>query len=174
MKKSQIFLTTIFILIIILGVYLNKTYNKSINSIMSDDCMSVDSVSLKVDNIQKDLSKYSKVTKDIVGQSSEGGEQINFNLNGNPSLIKQTFYGETGKSEVSFYLENNKVFFIKKKNSVYKLPISEDPTGVIASIESKDFYLNTEQNLCSWYKDKILQKNDADTTDLVNYLLSNL
>ena len=89
-------------------------------------------------------------------------------------MIKQVFYGEIGKSEVNYYLENGKVFYVKKINTEYMLPLSEDSSGKVKNVETKEFYLDSNQDLCSWYLNQKLQSNDPDTKDLVHYLISGL
>ena len=124
--------------------------------------------------IGNNISQYATSTKDLIGKSTEGGQQINYSLDGKNILIKQTFYSETGKSEVTYYLDNGKVFYFTKKNYIYALPLSQDSSGKVKSIESNEFYLATDQSLCSWSSDGSVQSNTQAAKDTVNFLLTDL
>lgn len=125
--------------------------------------------------IENNINNYLITTKDIYGKSSEGGEQVNYTLkNGEMILIKQIFFGEIGKSEISYYFKNNLMFYVKKEDTEYLLPISEDSSYKIKSFEVKDFFLNSNKELCSWYKNKEMQSNSLDAKDLLEYLVSGI
>ena len=136
--------------------------------------VNTDNFKKQAQNIENDISKYASTSKDITDKSSEGGQQVNYTSGNQTVLVKQTFYGETGKSEVSYYLENGNVFYFIKKNSTYVAPLFQDPSGKVGSVEVKDFYLGDGHNLCSWFDNGKIQSNDQDTKDLVNYLVSGL
>jgi hypothetical protein len=128
----------------------------------------------QVKDIENDVMKYATSSKDILGKSTEGGEQTNYTLNGAIVLIKQFFYGETGKSEISYYLQSGKVFYFTKKITTYSLPLAEDSSGNVKNVKVDDFYLGSNQNLCSWYSDQKIQPNDQGTINMVNDLISEL
>ncbi len=125
-------------------------------------------------SIEANMASYASSTKDIVDQTTEGGEQITFTSNSDVVLIKQTFFGETGKSEVTYYLKNKKVFLINKTNTLYIVPLSEDTSGVAKSVDKKEFYLGSDQALCSWALNGQMQSNDADTQELIRYLINTI
>lgn len=159
------------IIVLFIGYYTYQNLNKQ-KATINDSCIT--GITQKVKNIETNISKYSIITKDITGKTTEGGQQTNYTFEGKKVLIKQIFFGETGKSEVNYYLENNKVFYFKKVNTEYILPISEDSSGKVKNIDEKEFYLGNNQDLCSWYLNQKLQLNDTDTKDLIQYLFSGL
>lgn len=175
MKKIHITILALLIAVI-LGYVLYTHRDSSVKNpnVASCEAVNTESVYSKASNIESRASTYTTTTKDVMGQSTEGGQQTNYLSNGKLVLIKQIFFGETGKSEINFYIENDKVFYVKKTNTEYLLPISEDSSAKTKSVEVKDFLLNQDQKLCSWYKNKELQVNDSDTEDLLNYLVSGI
>lgn len=169
-KKISLIIYFCFLIALSFGFY--KYQNQDDKIIKQCEDLSI--TSLKVKNIENDLSVYSVISKNIVDKSSQGGQQIDYLLNNEKRLIKQTFYGETGKSEVSYYLEDNKVFYINKKNTEYVNSIYEDPSGTIKNIKIKDFYLNRNQNLCFWFLNNKPQDKNKEIEDFVQYLILGL
>lgn len=140
----------------------------------NNTCVDINSVTSRIENIENNLSKYYVIEKDILDRSTEGGQQTNYIFEKETKLVKQIFFGETGKSEITFYLDKNKVFYINKVNTEYVLPIYKDSSGEIKNVVVKEFYLDQNQNLCSWYQNKKLQEDNQDTRDLIQYLVSSL
>jgi hypothetical protein len=74
--------------------------------------------------IQKIKANLKQTKKNIPNESTEGGEVILFKDNlGHVRLIVEIFMGETGNNENNYYLKENKVFFILRKESFYNAPI---------------------------------------------------
>jgi uncharacterized protein YxeA len=157
MKKNLILLI-LLVLVLSISYYLYK--NKK-------DVVCNTNVEQKKIEIDNNISKYSTTSKDIFGRSTEGGQQTNYTFDGKNKLIEQIFFGETGKSEIKYYLDSDKVFYIGKINTEYALPIYEDTSGKVKNVDMKEFYLDNNENLCSWYLNQNLQINDQDTKDLV-------
>lgn len=157
-----------------LYVYLAKT-NPMLEPRMSG-CEQVDSqvVLQHVGAVNDDIDRYTSSSRDLIGESSEGGQQITYSQGGDVVLVRQTFYGETGRSEASYYLNDGRVYYFTKTNLAYKSPLQIDPTGKVEHLEKKDFYFDNQQNLCFWYKNDMIQQVDQDTRQLVNYLISGL
>ena len=124
--------------------------------------------------MKTELSMYTSVTKDVFGKSSEGGEQTDYLLGDERKFIKQTFYAETGKSEISYYLESEKVFYFEKINTEYVVPLSQDLRGEIKNVERNEFYIGNNQNLCFWYSDGQVQLNTKAARETVEYFVSDL
>lgn len=115
--KNKSIITIILLVSIVIGytVYKNQGHPVNKNVIVSCNNINTEDVYLKVKNTESKISSYSSSTKDVMGQSTEGGEQTDYMSNGERVLVKQIFFGETGKSEASYYLEGGIVFYIKKK-----------------------------------------------------------
>lgn len=178
MNKRNLTISVLLIAIILFFVgrrlYRPKKVNPSADQ--ADVCANVnkDDYNKRASGIEKNIKEYSSTSKDITGKSSEGGQQIDYSLQGQTPLITQVFYGETGKSEASYYLQNGNVFYFVKKNSTYALPLFEDSSGKVKSLEVKEFYLGSDQSLCSWLDNGKVQQNDQDTKELVSYLIAGL
>ncbi|OGI71693.1 hypothetical protein A3J61_02495 [Candidatus Nomurabacteria bacterium RIFCSPHIGHO2_02_FULL_38_15] len=175
-NKNLTILSTIFVGLIIFTVYLYQKDNIFLNNTISKDCKGIgqSSTLAQVNSIESKKNQYVSASKDIFGQSTQGGEQIDYSLNDQLIIKEQIFYGETGKSEASYYLSEGKVFYFIKKNTEYINSIYQDQSGAVKKVELKEFYFNSNQELCYWYFDKVLQTNDQDTKELIDYLLSGL
>jgi len=174
MKKNTLIIFILTILLVGSGYYIYSRQNLPQTDRNECENISNQSVLAKAQAIEADKAKYKSTSKDILGKSSEGGVQTNYTLGGEPVFIEQKFYGETGKSEATYYLQNGKVFYFTKINTEYLLPISQDSSGKTKSIETKEFYLASNQQLCAWYLNKKIESVDKDTKDLVEYLTTGL
>ncbi len=178
MKKNIIITFGVVIILCLVGYYMyiknHNFVNQPVENIGQCDNLDLQVSKDLVQAIESDIDSYATSSKDIIDKSSQGGMQVDYLLNGKVVLVKQTFYGETGKSEVVYYFQKEKVFYINKKNTEYVLSLFEDPSGKIKSVEIKDFYLDSSQDLCFWYKNQELKPNDQDSRDLVQFLISGL
>ncbi len=136
--------------------------------------INIENEKMDIQLINDSLESSSSATKDVFDLSAEGGQQTNYTHNGETLLIQQTFYGETGKSNVAYYYHNEKVFYILKKNTKYVYPLSQNSSGTVESVELKEFYLDPSQELCFWYLNNELQSADTDSIELIKFLLSKL
>ena len=149
-----------------------KPSDKNTNNVASAQC-GEGSKKEQASSIESGISQYASSTKDLTGKSTEGGQQIDYySSDGKNRLIKQTFFGEAGKSEVNYYLDSGKVFHFTRKNYIYELPLSQDSNGKIKSIESNEFFLSADQGLCSWYSDGQVQENTQAAKDTVSFVLT--
>lgn len=165
----------IFIFVLLIAGYLVYKHQSLTHSVADGDgCVDVVKTNQEAAAISQNNSQYTLTTKSILDASSEGGEQTNYSLDNHLVLVKQSYYGENGKSQVSFYFRNGKVFYVHKENTEYLLPLSEDPSGKTKNIEIKDFYLNDNEILCLWYLNQKPQIINQNSQDLVAYLLSTL
>jgi hypothetical protein len=127
-----------------------------------------------IDKLDKDAGKFASTTKDISGQSAEGGQQIDFKDKGKRQIVEQRFYGETGKSYARFYYFEGRIFAVTKLNVIYKVPIYVDSSAEVKSAEKKDFYLNKNGVVCNWYLNDSLQSVDRDVTDMIAQYISGI
>jgi hypothetical protein len=179
MKKNIIIIVVVVIVAVLAFFNLRKDKGNQANNInnnTSTGCenISIENVKKQAQTTENNITQYASTTKDVLGKSTEGGTQTNFSLQGKNKLIKQTFFGETGKSEINYYLDNDKVFYFSKKNTEYILPLSQDSTAKIKSVELNEFYLGGNQNLCSWYSNQQIQPNTQAAQDTVNFLVTDL
>jgi hypothetical protein len=173
MKKGIII--TLAILILLIEGFIIYKAQKSIQQTVTSVCKNINLEEVKTKAREIDNKLYSLNNKDVEGRSTEGGEQTDYISNSNNRMIvEQVFFGETGKSEILYYFSNNKIFYVKKVNTEYLVPLSEDSNGKVKNIEVKEFILNANQELCSWYRDGVFQEINQDTIDLLNYLVAGI
>ena len=182
MQKKLLIALGIFLLLGITSIYFQDVLIVTIHKFLSNEdtskkCsrLSEDYIKKEIDAINSNHNKYTQMSRKIWNVSAEGGMQTNYTDDkGAIRLIQQVFYGETGKSEASYYLDEKGIFFISKYNFTYEKPISIDSSVKIIKTEKKDFYLGENDQLCTWYLNGALQQNDADTRSLVDFLISKL
>jgi hypothetical protein len=177
MKKTYIIAACLLLLLTIgIGYYLTDKQEEPMPQANINECSNINIANVKANaqTIENGKASYKTETKDILDKSSEGGQQTNYKSGDKTVLIKQDFYGETGKSEASYYLENGKVYYVNKKNSEYANPLSQDSSGEVKSVEEKEYYLGSSQNLCSWYSNQVQQPNSKDAEELIEFLISGL
>jgi len=109
----RVFLSLILILVIAGGILFASRRNDAICSPIFSAAQSKE----KVDSLDKQSSQFASTTANLMGRSAEGGAQITFSQNGNRKIVEQRFYGETGKSYMRFYYDNDHIFEIVKLNS---------------------------------------------------------
>jgi hypothetical protein len=172
--KKEIIIVIVIGILLIGGSIIYKSYKPIKYFFSSCQNISLDYTKEQVKKIDNNLSSYTSTTKDIMNKSTEGGQQTDYVSNSSRVMIEQIFFGETGKSEISYYLSNHKVFYVRKVNTNYMVPLSEDPSGKVKNTEVKEFILSKSQELCSWYQDKVIQQNDQDAKDLLSYLVSGI
>ncbi len=170
MKARAILIAVVAIAIIGAGTY----YGRIVSPKEDRPCSIVD-IQKEVKRTSDRIAQYLKVSKEVIGLSTEGGVQDNYrDERGNTPFIRQTFYGETFRSELDYYLSNGKVFFISVDRLEYEKPISEDSNVTIKTTISRDFYLTENERLCSWYLDDVQQGNDPKTQEFVAFIISTL
>ncbi|WP_338793994.1 hypothetical protein [Bernardetia sp. MNP-M8] len=77
-------------------------------------------------SIQENKSTYDTTTVDIMGESTEGGQLVGYyDIKNNRELkvINMTWLGEAGKHIFTFYLKNDKLFFIFEQHFEYNTSI---------------------------------------------------
>ncbi|HEX5170959.1 MAG TPA: hypothetical protein VFW11_17410 [Cyclobacteriaceae bacterium] len=126
-------------------------------------CQQIDTTKV-IENIRKQyleinsrLDTYQKATKDILGESSEGGQADVYYDGDSMKKMVITHYGAIGKVTAEYYIQETKVFFIFIKRTVYDKPIYEKGSKVSA-VEEDRFY---------FYEDKMIRWIDS-SKNIVN------
>ncbi len=122
------------------------------------------SVSEIVSQIGKDYEATNKIKnfsiKSILneGASSEGVEIKYYSKNGEIRKIVATYYGESGKRPIEYYLKNNKVYFI------YDVILYYDGilTGKVAKKEEKRYYFDPDGILVRYIDENKITYEDRD------------
>lgn len=96
-------------------------------------------------SINRNVAKYRKVKKELLGFSAEGGELVAY-LKG-PSIMKisATFYGEMGRSVEELYYWNDRLIFVFRKQLNYSAPLS----GKVTSTRENRYYFKDDK-LIRW------------------------
>jgi len=95
--------------------------------------------------INRNVARYKKVKKELLGFSAEGGELVAY-LSG-PSIVKisATFYGEMGRATDEYYYSNDKLILVFSRHSHYRAPLS----GKVVRI-TEDRYYFKDDKLIRW------------------------
>ena len=87
--------------------------------------------------INKNLTLYRRVKKDLSGYSAEGGELIAYFHGPTIMKIAATFFGETGKTTEEYYYWDGKMIFVFRRESHYDKPLSGK---VVSTIENRFYF----------------------------------
>jgi hypothetical protein len=91
--------------------------------------------------INKQLRLYRKKVKDAPDMSAEGGEVIGYYDKNSLKKIHCIFYGETGRAEVDYYLNNKGLFFVLRKEIFYDKPMYLKDSKIKNTVETR-YYLH--------------------------------
>lgn len=110
----------------------------------------------QVETTNTQSKDYQKATLSTdLGQSTEGNEVVVYTKGLNDiKLIKETYFGEMGKTVISNYIEDNHPVFIFKEYYTYKFPITFKEFNSNDFTKSEErFYLKNDR-IIKWLKDK--------------------
>ena len=81
----------------------------------------------RYDHIQKNISSYDTLHADVWGSSAEGGEVRGYyDKNKKLVMMDEWLLGETGKTNIKYYLDNEKVVFVLETRYRYNRPLDYD------------------------------------------------
>ena len=101
------------------------------------------------EQIQDSLKRCQIVTREIEGESAEGGELKAWLLDAAIVKMEVTHYGESGRKTQEFYLKGSEVVFVFEVTSIYDKPLS----GKVVSREEERFYFSVGK-LLRWLNAK--------------------
>jgi len=87
--------------------------------------------------INKNVTLYRRVKKDLSGYSEEGGELIAYFHGPTIMKIAATFFGETGKSTEDYYYWDGKLIFLFRREARYDKPLSGK---IVATRENRLYF----------------------------------
>ncbi|HMH44046.1 MAG TPA: hypothetical protein VK557_11225 [Pyrinomonadaceae bacterium] len=87
--------------------------------------------------INKNVTLYRRVKKDLSGYSAEGGELIAYFHGPTIMKIAATFFGETGKTMEEYYYWDGKLIFVFRREAHYDKPLSGK---VVSTIENRLYF----------------------------------
>ena len=112
----------------------------------------------RYEQIQDSLKRCQIVTREIEGESTEGGELKAWRLDTAIVKMEVTHYGEGGRKSQEFYLKGSEVVFVFEVTSIYDKPLS----GKVVSRDEERFYFSGGK-LLRWLNAK--KKSVEVTTD---------
>ncbi len=143
MKKTLVLLAVSF-----LSGYANPfAFSPSVRACASVDA--IDTIRSHYTAINKNLSRYRKVKKELSGLSAEGGELEAYSDGNSIKKIVATHFGETGKAVEEFYYRDGQLIFVFRKDFQYDKPLS----GKTISTKENRFYFNNDR-LIRWIGEK--------------------
>lgn len=98
---------------------------------------------------EKTLKGSKQVKREIIGQSTEGGELTAYLRGAEVVKLEALYLGETGKATEEYYLEGGRVVFVLRVDSTYDKPLS----GVVKSRTEERFYF-ADEKLVRWLDEK--------------------
>jgi predicted RNase H-like nuclease (RuvC/YqgF family) len=125
---------------------LNDTIKKKEETIETEltDEQKIRRIESEYKQINNNLRKYNKKTRELTGFSTEGGELEVFSSGDEIKKLTAMLYGETGKRLEEYYYENGKLIYIYCKLSHY-----DKPFGEVIKTEENKFYMSNDK-LLQW------------------------
>lgn len=118
---------------------------------------SVASIRRRYASINKSLSKYRVVKKELSGFSTEGGELTAYFEGTAIVKIAAAYQGETGRAFEEFYYSNGKLIFVFRKEETYDRPLS----GKVVRTRENRFYFS-DGELIKWVNENAKQVAPGD------------
>ena len=111
--------------------------------------------------IKNNMQSYDTASIQLWDESTDGGRATAFYDNKSLKLIKVFYFGETGKTQIEYYFNNDKLFFAFEKASRYNRPyywdkkhMQENNDSVIydqnKTIVIEDRYYFNDEKLILW------------------------
>ena len=124
-----------------------------------------------IDRLDRSETSFASTTQDVMGQTTEGGEQTTYTQGGVRQIVEQRFYKETGRAIARIYYASGKPFALIVQNMRYALPLSVDNNGDVQSTEERAYFLDDTGGVCRWLLNGTLQPIDSNTIEsLKTYL----
>jgi hypothetical protein len=127
-----------------------------------------------IDLLDHSTGHFASSTKDLIGQSTEGGVQVIYSDYGERKIVEQRFYKETGRVYMRLYFDNGNPFALVTLNENYAVPISVDSNPTIASGEEHDYYLDPNGQVCRLDINGVSQPIDKDTQDIIQEYIAGI
>jgi hypothetical protein len=172
--SKQISIRILFTIIIIAFLAFGTLIYRQRDSGMCTPVLPVTQSKEMANSLDKQAAHFASTTTDITDRSAEGGTQITLTQNGIRKIVEQRFYGETGRSYMRFYFNDNKIFEVIKLIFTYAVPLSVDSNGSVKTSDERDYYLDIHGKVCGSDVNGISQPIDTDTQDMIQEYLSGI
>jgi hypothetical protein len=105
--------------------------------------------------VERDLKDCRQVTRDLPGESAEGGQLTGWFKGPSLQKLSARFFGESGKALEEYYFSGEKLIFVFRVESRYTKPMS----GVVKSRNEERFY---------FADGKLIRRLDAEKNDVTS------
>jgi hypothetical protein len=105
----------------------------------------VKSIRAHYSEIESSLKRLTRVKREVLDESTEGGELIGYIKDSSLRKIRATFYGEMGKTLKEYYFWDNQLIFVLRVTFRYNKPLS----GVVKTKTEERFYF-ADGSLIRW------------------------
>ena len=140
-----------------------------------DLCSSIPSLDKSralIDRLDHSELSFTSTTQDVMGRTTEGGEQTTYTQDGVRQIVEQRFYGETGRAIARIYYTSGTPFALIVQNIKYEVPLSVDNNGNIQSTEERAYFLDDTGVVCTWQLNGKPQPVDGNTVESVKTYLA--
>ena len=127
-----------------------------------------------IDRLDRSETTFASTTQDVMGQTTEGGEQTTYTQAGVRQVVEQRFYKETGRSTARIYYASGKPFALIVQNIKYAVPLSVDNNGTVQSTEERAYFLDDTGAVCIWQLNGTSQPVDESTVKSVETYLADV
>ena len=125
-----------------------------------------------IDRLDRSTASFASTTQDVMGRTTEGGEQTTHTQDDLRQIVVQRFYRETGRSTARIYYASGGPFALIVQNMKYAVPLSVDNNGDVQSTEERAYFLDDTGVVCSWLLNGKPQPVDANTVESVKSYLA--
>ena len=102
----------------------------------------------KFNEINQNTASYEAKSKEIMGESTEGGELNSYFENEELKKMVANYFGEMGRSIEEYYFSENNVFFVFTQQLSYDKPMYVEGSKAIKTDENR-YYFHNDQ-LIQW------------------------
>jgi hypothetical protein len=125
-----------------------------------------------IDRLDHSEPSFASTTQDVMGRTTEGGEQTTYTQDGVRRIVEQRFYGETGRAIARIYYTSGTPFALIVRNMKYAVPLSVDNNGTVQSTEKRAYFLADNGVVCGWLLNAKPQPVDDETIESVKTYLA--
>ena len=125
-----------------------------------------------INRLDRSVISFASTTRDLMGETTEGGYQVTYTQGGVRQIVDQRFYKETGRSVARIYYTSGKPFALIVQGMKYAVPLSVDNNATVQSAEERAYFLDEAGIVCSWTLNGKPQPIDNNTVESVKSYLA--
>jgi YD repeat-containing protein len=125
-----------------------------------------------IEQLDRGETSFASTTQDVMGRTTEGGEQTTYTRDGVRQIVEQRFYKETGRSIARIYYTSGKPFALVVLVTEYAVPLSADNSAKVQSTEERIYFPDDNSVVCSWMLNGKPQPIDDNTVESVKSYLA--